>query len=198
MKRMSFDGESITAILAGRKTETTRVVKPQPVLTESPFRDDNLTWWVWKTDVKLMTDALEDNLIETARYHVGDIVAVTETWAPANDNANSIVFKADGLLHAPPIYFAAEDQDVPCYWKPARFMPADLSRITIEITSVAAGRVQEMTLAQIGSEGFTNEMWRDISPQDWWQRRWDALNPQFPYESNPWVRRYGFKVLEVK
>lgn len=204
MKRMSFDTESILGIQAGRKWETTRVVKPQPEL-----RADGM-WGRGKgaAEIPMNECGLRCRLLLFSRYHVGDIVAVTETWAPANDNANSIVFKADGLLHAPPMYFAAEERDVPCYWKSARFMPADLSRITIEITSVAACRVQDLTYAQVLAEGWdprtSQPMTTGTAGEDaqlWWQRRWTGIYPDsspYCYDLNPWARRFGFKVLEVR
>jgi hypothetical protein len=129
MTRIALNEANVKAMLSGA-TELRVVVKPQPKLTESPFRSDHLTWWVWKTDVKLTTNALTDNLLEACPYPVGSLVALTETW-----HSNPSLKWA--RLHQVPflVVYKADDDDDPPWLSPAT-MPAEFSRFKRRVAGV--------------------------------------------------------------
>ncbi len=205
MKRMPFDAESIAGILAGIKTETSRVIRPQP--ERAPGWTDT---WIWQrqkppkwAEVYVSTAGMEKALLSHCPYSVGDVVAATETFAlhpTATEMNRPIVFyKARGDTLLPPNR-----------WRSSRFMPAAFSRITIEITSTGAARVQNLTYAQIVAEGFVPELTcgrlldatgmriRLRAANDWWRAHWDGINAKkYPYDSNPWVWRYRFNVIRL-
>lgn len=213
MKRMAFDTESVLAF--PRKTETTRVVKPQPCRVWS-FNDPSELWTWEKAETLPLSDSdLRAALVKHACYHVGDLVAVTEWFSPYADEETKhycqttdpywgatvkpCVYKADYLPGSPLEVGGCER------WLPPFLMKVVDSRITIEITSVTAGRVQDLTYEQILAEGWdprtSQPMTTGTAGEDarlWWQRRWDGVCPEFPHNTNSWARRYGFKVLEVK
>lgn len=82
MKPILFNTEMVRAILAGRKTATRRVIKPQP--------DEHLTTG---------ESALELLAVVCGPYHPGDILYVRETWAKVGDKAYG--YKADDIWSVP-------------------------------------------------------------------------------------------------
>jgi hypothetical protein len=209
---MPFDAESIAGILAGIKHETSRVIVPQPE---------------WKHEFNAWSDrrgGLFYNgpaLLRFCPYSVGDVVAATERFTSWADEATKEAARAsmfdDSLPVGPVIYAADFVKGCPpldvggCErWLPPFLMRADQSRLTIGIMSTGAGRVQNLSYNDIVAEGYVpppddrltltaDELWAKLqAADDWWQRRWDGINaPEYPYESNPWAYRYGFKVLQA-
>jgi hypothetical protein len=82
-----FDGESVRAILDGRKTQTRRVVKPQPEFIESSCR------WRWPLPARARFKGCCTEVVTASRewweyapkeayaYAPGDELWVRETWA---------------------------------------------------------------------------------------------------------------------
>ncbi len=208
MKRIPMDAESIAGILSGIKHETSRVIVPQPRV----LPNGNMSWQRGASTFGGMADCVLAAMMARCPYSVGDIVAVTERWRPVyrgyplTERVKGVIqYQSDGVVRE--IVLGAK----PCtvylggLWRPPFLMRADQSRITIEITSRDAARVQSLTYMQIEAEGYQQLVPRHgiealEAATDWWQRRWDGINAKrgYPYESNPWAWRYGFKVLEVK
>ncbi len=160
-----FTGESVRSILAGHKTQTRRVVKPQPC-----------------PQGRLLGNIRDGRPLECTTCHdairnpygqSGDRLWVRETWAPSvidpeggcfeEDPRNfDIVYRADG----DDAYWAAHwtrdsvvrgrAVSVPCAptWRSPRFMPRWASRLTLEVTGVRLERVQDITDADVKSEGL--------------------------------------------
>jgi hypothetical protein len=150
MKRIALTQSQVPLFLNGA-TELRVAVKPQPRLTESPFRSDHLTWWVWKTDVKLTTDALTDNIQEACPYPVGSLVALTERW-----RATDVALSPDAMIFKYRVEYATGQPrwiglsaaraaelhiDLILDWsqsvfKPAITMPAEFSRFPRRVAAV--------------------------------------------------------------
>lgn len=213
MKRLSMCAESQLANLAGKKTLTTRVVVPQPERTENvipAFKGSAIEWWLWKTDTVLSTGALTDELIQHAPYHVGERVALTETWGMMGDD---IVYKADGreswyneceIPGPQPERCRHSESCLGCKefrlrWHPSMFMPADLARLFATITSVSAGRLHDMTDEDYVREGVETLPWFKGDLKAAWIEWWDKLDAKrgYPHESNPWVLHYGYEEVKL-
>lgn len=99
-------------------------------------------------------------------------------------------------------------------WRPSIFMPRWASRITLEVVSVRAERVQEIgrdgrKAHDVLAEGITPkqiEHWAkwlhpDDAPAHTFGELWNSINgkkPGLSWAANPWVWVYEFKVLEAK
>jgi len=117
-KPIIFSGESVRAILAGRKSQTRRVVKPQPGMEENgdihfkwaTFYANGLTYtWdsngVGGENWQANDHPKEDKFAEALKrgpankfvpYCVGDRLWVRETWAPSVASPQiQIAYKAD-------------------------------------------------------------------------------------------------------
>ncbi|MCB3267624.1 hypothetical protein NL448_08940 [Klebsiella pneumoniae] len=156
---MIFNGEMVRAILDGRKTQTRRIMKPQP---EPCPRGGH--WWpsnVFKTMLHV-EDEMQNGkggwggLVGDACPFgdVGDRIWVRETWAEAGASAPDLkLYRADYPEHVPSIY-----ENVPpaeeIRWTPSIHMPRWASRILLEITDVRVERLNAISEEDAIAEGM--------------------------------------------
>ena len=155
-----FTGESVRGILAGRKTVTRRVVKPQPhpnhVLSPawgtSPdgfaFGEPGL----WRENGPDYPDGPEDE--RRCPYGVpGDLLWVRETWRPKGmpNGLDGIHFRADDTFapiddtrEAADAWVAVVKSDRG-QWRSPLFMPRWASRLSLEVVSVRVERLHQIT-----------------------------------------------------
>lgn len=199
-----FNGDMVRAILEGRKTQTRRVIKPQPVFN-SMFNE----WRTEKNRVAYDTgELIFDSFLDGCPYgQPGDELWVRETWQHcfAQDNVpieKTIIYKADC-----PNYDAT-----PC--KPSIHMPRCFSRIQLKITDVRVERVQDIADEDIKAEGireFTKDgnvmkyglegwVWQTMprTPRDAFKELWDLINAKrgYSWDANPWVWAIEFERVE--
>lgn len=167
-----FSGEMVRAILEGRKTQTRRVMKPQPFdLIKS-----------WPANPK------NGQEIHCPYGNASDRLWVRETFAEGG-----MIRPGDKVSYAADW---GEDARVIRRWKPSIFMPRWASRITLEITNVRVERLQEITAADAKAEGVEPFLNRDATAwRAGFQVGWDALNAKrgHSWEKNPWVWVIEFK-----
>lgn len=126
-----FSGDSVRAILEGRKTQARHVVKPQP--------QRELTWsWLHSFDCAYVPWPPPRVFFP---WHAGDRLWVRETWANTVGLGGPMVsYRADGEEgHA---------------WRSPIHMPRWASRLTLEITDVRAQQLRDMTSEDAVAEGF--------------------------------------------
>ena len=210
--------ESVRAILEERKTQTRRVIKPQPKLIGAP----NVPF---KTD-----DANHKGIINCPYGKVGDRLWVRETWAEAHYWNNDVDAET-------PIYRASDYKTPikPVVWKSPMFMPRWASRITLEIADIRVERLQDITEDDALVEGImSNEEYEARASEDnlfpcprcegyqvheafgydygitevdctycntqkkRYRIVWDSLNAKrgYPWKSNPWVWVVTFKTVK--
>lgn len=202
-----FNGDMVRAIRDGRKTQTRRVIKPQP--------PDNLKWTGWIVDSTCSKDIgcveWNDNFPLSTKSHIvrcpygapGDRLWVKETWAQAPHGyiykANYSNPSADGVVDL------KSGEVIPLVWKSSRFMPRAASRILLEIVKVRVERVQEIGEADAIAEGATpSGVGNDLDHLKFragFQYLWDSINAKggFGWDTNPWVWVVEFKqVMDYK
>lgn len=206
-----FSGEMVRAILEGRKTQTRRVVKPQP------------PHWTW-TSVKAYAEAQgltqevpslrgpdEGYWIKPSPYgQPGDRLWVRETFycdrsptpkTPEEiaevtaEDSGYLFYRADGE----PKW--EEGGKTP--WKPSIHMPRWASRLTLEVVNVRVERLQDICEADAKAEGVTLAMQEELGNPgglNWWQSLrqgyrvlWESINGPGSWEANPWVWVVEFK-----
>ncbi len=138
-----------------------------------------------------------------ARIKRGDRIWVRETFWPAfkpmAGGNNGCVYRADYLrptMLAPAVYHQKT-------WTPAIFMPRWASRLTVEVLSVRAERLQDITEEDAAKEGVgTAQFWTAVPGRcaplmsaDCHRAAfailWGEINgKRAPWESNPIVWRY--------
>ena len=194
-KPILFTDDMVRAILADLKTQTRRVIKPQPGLGSHAGIGD-MDLWFYKS---YMASPLENepfkDWYQFAPYKVGDLLWVRETFRPYTCSYNSsskvpVEYKADKLCSKSDIR-----------WKPSIYMPKWAVRIWLEVTAVRLERVRDISINDIKAEGVDNGKSNpamgiryDNMQRIAFEELWDSINEKrgFSWDSNPWVWVYEF------
>ena len=205
---MIFNAEMVRALLSGRKTQTRRIIKPQPEATLSGSLSGK---WLSRPLNGLLLPKIEDIAIHCPFGVVGDRIWVRETFqGPLFDydlmdsyckdptpfeKPKFCVYKADGVP-APEFYDA--DDELHCCWRPSIHMPRWASRILLEITNVRVERLQSITLGDICKEVGCGLY--DFRPATYgfqvWEELWKSIYGAENWQANPWVWVIEFKRVE--
>ena len=174
-REVLFSGPMVRAILDGTKTQTRRVMKPQP--------DDatDLGLWAWSPR-KGVSGYNQRTAYLGCPYGVpGDRLWVRETWADVNtESGPALMYRADSEVRNwrdfstkfGPDYGAGPSMDYDSYagdytmwwsdlhagapghrWRPSIHMPRWASRLTLEVAGVRVERVQNISEADARAEG---------------------------------------------
>ena len=198
-----FNSDMIKAVLAKSKTQTRRVVKfPQSVCRDWEISGPDCSYGYMgeRTDSHkhgfLVAGDQGCAEVRCPYGQAGDRLWVRETWAESP--------KCEGGRFPDIIYRATADNSIACVerWCPSIFMPRWASRITLEVLSVRAERVQEITPEDCWAEGIEcrgmEKTHRFHATEDF-EFLWDSINEKrgFGWDSNPWVWVVEFKKVET-
>lgn len=179
-----FSGEMVRAIREDRKTQTRRVIKPQPDprLTEvqcpaiDPTRSrepllGSCRFWLYAGDGTVASD-----LYECPYGRVGDWLWVRETWSlvrpysdPETGHVEDIVEWTGPLPKSLPdgwrVWYAADGDDIAAHrddrlverWRPSIHLPRWACRLALRVTSVKVERLTDISEADAIAEGFNKE-----------------------------------------
>lgn len=217
-----FSGPMVRAILEGRKTQTRRVIKPQPDskwVEWCIYNNGGSNDYFTETGMHLNTDRdwVERDNGECPYGAPGDRLWVRETWCRADGTPNDgrpIGPDAWGCLYraSEPKAVGADDEARNAPWRPSIFMPRWASRILLEIECVHIERVQDITEEEALREGvarfegpvgellfqdYSKEFWGTpaYTARDSFKTLWDSINAArgFGWEANPYVWVVSFK-----
>jgi hypothetical protein len=201
-----FSAPMVRALLDGSKTQTRRVVKPQPEAEHGgePY------WFVggyraWRA--RSCTDPIRSgshNEIACPYGQPGGQLWVRETWA-RDDEDGGLCYRADiGKGGDADDWERNRLDGVPRFrWRPSIHMPRAASRITLEITGVRVERLQDISPEDCWAEGIQemrdagdeNGELRGSVKQDY-QALWESINGPGSWDANPWVWVVEFKRVE--
>ena len=168
-----FRADMILALLAGRKTQTRRVVKPQHISV----------WAGGVTPRKCFYGG------------VGDVLWVREVWAVVDNTELSgkryYEYKADKPDARYPGDWPSDTPptDVPIRWRSPIYMPRLASRITLTIEAVRMERVQDISESDALAEGSACREHFIL---------FEKLNGRNSFAENPWVWVIQFSVAGAK
>lgn len=186
-----FSAPMVRAILKGHKTQTRRVLKPQPSKPFGGLFCDGQKWWTG--------DSLTGEVIETLRapYAVGDRLWVREAWRTSASIDDTPPRHMVPRLR--PLSYEADYPNEPndgCRGRlrPSIHMPRWASRITLEVTDVEVEKLQDINRGNAMEEGcpFPN-MAKGPNPRDWFQDLWTSIHGPGAWEANPWVVAITFE-----
>lgn len=195
-----FNAEMVRAILAGKNSQTRRLMKPQPPNGDSPIAVEWFSPEVAKRGQ--LVPGPETFGTYGDSWHLkcpygapGDRLYVKETHAILTmmDGAEVCAYKAtceDGEF----------DYLNPCTgnvhrikvekWRPSIHMAKRASRIKLEITDIGVERLQEITRDDAIAEGITQ--WA-TSPENAYAALWEEINGAGSWAQNPWLWVVTFK-----
>lgn len=182
-KPILFNIDMVRAILAGEKTQTRRVIKPQPT---NP-RWNNIGWLGWDDG---------HGYRMKSPCEAGDILWVRETWN--GDWTDHYIYKADGGSAV-----AAGYEREPT-WHPSIHMPKEAARIFLRVKEVRVECLQDIKADGIRAEGLTSMA---VACDDMeialaeWKNLWNssikkADLPKYGWHANPWVWAIEFERCE--
>ncbi|MGE3245063.1 MAG: hypothetical protein AB7F96_15495 [Beijerinckiaceae bacterium] len=190
-----FSAPMVRALLDGRKTQTRRVLKPQPdaEFIEATFRVGSFSMrpaYLFATETHWMLNKLPrigDRLWVRERTHIdGNVANYAADCDPARD--------LSGLGYRPSIH-----------------MPKWASRLTLVVTDVRVQRLQEISEADAKAEGAEGyEVWAGpssdsagthtsgepewVTPGEHFREIWRSINGEDSWQANPWIAAYSFTV----
>lgn len=186
-----FSAPMVRSLLAGTKTQTRRVVKPQPTgdgLTDEGFRcpcgvpGDRL----WVRECFALTGG-------NIRHEVNDAESADGVVYRADNTAAIFTGRErDGRAVLAPVKFG----DVIQRWRPSIFMPRWASRLTLEVTDVRVESLQSIGEADARAEGvgMGHSPYVDEHPAiDEYERLWNLINGARAWDLDPWVWVISFK-----
>ncbi|MFI9652910.1 hypothetical protein [Guyparkeria halopsychrophila] len=211
-----FNDDMVRAILDGRKTQTRRVVKPQPsndhqylgYVIESTSRKDEgkCRWGIG--EIPHSTNAIR------VRPPYG--VPGERLWVREAFGYEIRTLSGSGSPHEKITYRATNPNAVHCYdcngnetpvkWTPSIHMPRWASRITLEITDVRVERLQDINEADAKAEGVweygDEAVWKHYldqtsfgvtCPVRSFRSLWESIKGKDAWDENPWVWVIEFK-----
>jgi hypothetical protein len=220
-----FSAPMVQAIIAGRKTQTRRVVKlrkGQTIDNGAVFSASDPFAMVWHYG------------------QPGERLWVRETFVQKFENGYP-VYNAEGNLDPSCYHFAADGYEVlkddgdggteytkagftASPWTPSIFMPRHASRILLEVTAVKVERVQDISEEDARAEGMERnepgdgtawdvdadgylpycchypngcECFPVYSARESFEGLWHKINGKESWDANPFVWCISFKRLEV-
>jgi len=211
-----FSGPMIRAILAGTKTQTRRVIRPQPdVPADAKWIDRGGLWWP-------CIDTLGRGALDPVGPGIrcplgepGDRLWVRETWgiqaslsdpgAPPDHFVAGIQWAADlgaAVKHVHMDQWRTRYERVDP-WRPSIHMPRWASRIDLEVVSRRAERVQDISEADARAEGVERVTsvgpmramgWRDyaggagfLHATDSFRSLWESIHGAGAWAPDDWV-----------
>jgi hypothetical protein len=208
---MLFSTPMVQAILEGRKTQTRRVIKPQPECINqiTPIPVEEYVAEIkklFKKGLKHLVDGTGGTVFPDCLFgKPGDLLWVRETYQKIE--GNRIIYKANPLIWGGK-------------WKPSIHMPKAAARIWLQVVSIRPERLQNITKEDAIAEGIaplamssmqlaqSGQLYFDYSkpkqffneglPPFWsFNSLWCSINGRDSWEANPWVWRIEFKVLST-
>lgn len=215
-KPIIFNSDMVRAILEGRKTQTRRVVKPQPVLVCNEKHENGKLrslskYWEWKG-----RPVNESSFFACAKYQPGDLLWVCETWTPAPSQFCRCpqgcepdpcdAWKAGEGCESirSGVIYRADPQPAPRRWRPSLHMPKWAARIWLEVTGVRVERLQDISEEDAEAEGVqVDETQRrhrtrlvEPTPCGYFRDLWNSIYGTAAWDENPWVWVNEFKKVD--
>lgn len=218
-----FSAPMVRALLAGTKTQTRRIIKPQPGPEfwdhrgyELVICDDGLMRFAWKEDGKVSPHSPE---VRCPYGHRGDRLWVRESikFDPGFIDDATIRYEDGTSTALGPMSGKVLGAGLATYFRlldkakakgksigvPSIHMPRWASRINLEITGVRVERLQGISDSDANAEGvefdggyfkdYTRSEFRLSTAQGSFHSLWESINGPDSWYANPWVWVVEFK-----
>jgi hypothetical protein len=206
-----FSAPMVRAILEGRKSQTRRVVKPQPPdghgfagFTMSSTCRADVVKAVWGAGDPICMLHNPHRVRcpygqRGDRLWVRETLQVTRHWRQVSyaaddatcyeSDASPADERAEQLIDRYGTFNFEESRGVPSI-----HMPRWASRILLEVTDVRVERLQAISKPDALAEGITHSTLND--PLVEYQWLWESINGSASWNANPWVWAISFRRLE--
>lgn len=212
MKPILFSTPMVQAILEGRKTQTRRVLKPQPLVhnevIKMPIPMDEyskiLKQYVKKGYTEIYTKGVLQGMIapKCPFGEVGDTIWVRETWQHTSEfGINNQDENAGYIYKASENGKDWEENTEGWKWKPSIFMPKDACRIFLKITNIRVERLQDISELDAECEGAKKMQLEHLggafpNHKSGFESLWQSINGKESWDSNPYVWVIEFETIK--
>lgn len=214
-----FNTTMVKAIIEGRKTQTRRLVKPQPKF----FKGNAGGHWWRCTHVQSMV-RVEEELQNPGEYYKGfidevnpfgkkgDRLWVRETFRfYDSDECPHADFPCGCPRNGTPLFKASHDCGDGEKWKPSIHMPRSASRIMLEITKIRIEQLNQISNQDAVQEGLLKlpasgryvvnrgDQYfgaASTNPTEVFKWMWESIYGSRAWELNPWVWVVEFNVIQ--
>jgi hypothetical protein len=209
-----FSGPMVNAILVGKKTQTRRVIKPQPLeswmTNGTSVSSKPVDWSQYYKTVRgqrrknlWIMHPTENKEIVCPKGAPGDRLWVKEAIRYSLEHTN-FYYCADnqGVGNDRFVSFMESRPDWSSHYRVRpnlnpRFMFRWASRITLAITEIRVERIQDISAADCRAEGVEQIDPRasDVTIIGRFRSGWDSINAKrgYSWDSNPWVWAISFR-----
>ena len=197
-KPILFNTDMVRAILAGQKTQTRRLMKPQPTKP----RWNNIGWLGWDDGHgRRMKSPCE----------AGDVLWVRETWSITDKCGLYPNWPSNGIHYM----YKADDPDCSAAkearWYPSIHMPKEAARIFLLVRCVWVECLREISVENCAAEGIWDdykassekyhENLKKAAYPKVFSELWDSTIkkddlPEYGWNANPWVWAIEFERCE--
>ncbi len=217
IKPILFNTDMVQAILAGEKTQTRRLIKPQPrmilnYVVDSSERKERGKWaypfseaWkVWGNDRYKIPDDFsveEKEQLWTPPANADNILWVRETWSTTEKCGLYPNWPSEGTHYI----YKADDPDCSAAkearWYPSIHMPKQAARIFLWVKEVRVELLQSMDEEAAIAEGFADSPAGADSPLTRFAELWNKTIRRedlraFGWDANPLVWVIEFERCE--
>jgi hypothetical protein len=223
-KPIIFSTPMVRAILAGRKTQTRRIMNFCKKIEPENYSDVEFTRFQHYADssYRAIFNTDEHPFSIICPYgKVGNILWVRETW----NTLTEYVEKPDYSVMSIRDFVYKADDDRIDKWKPSIFMPKAACRIKLQVTNIRVERVQDISKEDAIAEGIestgTGETGSPVCYRNYlskgakffhsfvkgkddyhrwtaidsYKTLWESINGEGSWDKNPWVWCLSFKKI---
>lgn len=223
MKGIMFTEPLFHKVVKGEKTQTRRIIAPQPFIKNDWFIKEidgwkNAPYAVVEKYENCEPERYEIHQLLKPKYKVGEIVYLKEPHILYDEQNQELRTNASGIQFAYkygnniPIEEITGKSD--SKWSNKLFMPASAARHFIKITAVRAERLQDISEEDCFKEGieyspeavpigypfgaefpYNNGFHNYTTAKEAYAALIDKINGKGTWESNPWVWIYSFILI---
>ena len=198
-----FSAPMVRAILEGHKTQTRRIVKPQPeagadlgFLIPMPNANGSCAHF---HDIDERGIHTKDLTAHCPYGMPGYLLWVREAWRVRGgreyeyqNDTHSVMYRATHHEDGFPLGWESYK------WRPSIHMPRWASRIQLEVTGVRVERLNDISISDAIAEGYDGSVADSVDPSvKWYAQLWDAINGAGSWAANPWVWVVDFKRVQA-
>ncbi len=185
-KPIIFNSEMIRAILDDRKTQTRRIVKPQP------SKENHISWGI--SERPFWYEMHRSFVVQEIKCPYGKLG--DRLWVRESFGYDAVIVKGAGNKNIKYKVSASGFELENYKWKPSIHMPRWASRITLEITDIRVERLREISLDDINSEGvkINTYPYGKVEGMVYFRELWNSIaKDKYKWQDNPWVWVIEFK-----
>ena len=213
---IGFTADNLAKVLDGTKTQTRRVMKPQPCFGTAVTDKERwrLVGDVWLREVPTIGGGWQTGEQYRCPYGIpGDRLIVKEPWrahgawddSPPRDICTGAAIRYETLVGGHYRYKDTLERERLQPWgrlRSARFMPYRFADIRTVLTDVRAERVQGISEEDAIAEGIPRGAVQYIGHAiAMFAELWDSINgkkPGFAWADNPWTWALTYRLLKTK